>query len=83
MNCLIGELAGNFAVWAASPEARFLHGRFVWANWDVEELRDGPVGKQIREDAQFLKVGVEGLMEKTGGWLENLLWKTEDKPATT
>ena len=33
------ELAADFAVWAVSPEASFLHGRFVWANWDVEELK--------------------------------------------
>ncbi|KAI3328779.1 hypothetical protein F4824DRAFT_482607 [Ustulina deusta] len=32
------ELAGHFAVWAASPEALFLRGKFVWANWDAEEL---------------------------------------------
>jgi hypothetical protein len=23
-------------VWAASDEAKFLNGKFVWANWDVE-----------------------------------------------
>lgn len=32
------NLAGNFVVWAASPEADFLKGRFVWSNWDVVEL---------------------------------------------
>jgi hypothetical protein len=32
------ELPGHFAVWLASPEARFLRGKFVYANWDVEEL---------------------------------------------
>lgn len=61
------RLPGDFAVWAASAEATFLHGRFVWANWDVEELKEGVVGKQIREDEHFLKVGIEGLTEKTGG----------------
>lgn len=25
-------------MWLASPEADFLHGKFVCANWDVEEL---------------------------------------------
>lgn len=25
-------------VWAASPEARFLRGKTVWANWDKDEL---------------------------------------------
>lgn len=25
-------------MWLASPEAEFLRGRFVWANWDAEQL---------------------------------------------
>ncbi|KAK3686508.1 hypothetical protein LTR37_019755 [Vermiconidia calcicola] len=32
------SLPGEFAVWLASPEAKFLAGRFVWAQWDVDEL---------------------------------------------
>ena len=32
------RLPGDFAVWLASPEAGFLNGRFVWAEWDVDEL---------------------------------------------
>ncbi|KAH8805235.1 hypothetical protein F5884DRAFT_736179 [Xylogone sp. PMI_703] len=34
------ELPGAFAVWLASPEATFLAGRLVWANWDVAELKE-------------------------------------------
>jgi hypothetical protein len=60
------NLPGNFAVWAASPEATFLHGRFVWANWDVLELKKD-LWKRIHEDEHFLKVGIEGLSEKDGG----------------
>jgi len=26
-------------VWLSLAEAQFLNGRFVWANWDVEELK--------------------------------------------
>jgi len=33
------DLAGAFAVWAASGEADFLDGRFVWAAWDVDALK--------------------------------------------
>ncbi|KAL7952460.1 NAD(P)-binding protein [Trichoderma compactum] len=33
------ELAGQFTVWLASPEAKFLKSKFVWVNWDVDELR--------------------------------------------
>ncbi|KAK1972327.1 short chain dehydrogenase [Colletotrichum sublineola] len=54
-------LAGSFAVWAASEEARFLHGRFVWAKWDVEELKTGEIGDKIRKNDLYLKVGVVGL----------------------
>jgi hypothetical protein len=25
-------------VWSASPEAEFLKGKFIWSNWDVNEL---------------------------------------------
>lgn len=64
---MIENLPGHFSVWAATPEARFLHGRFVWANWDVDELKTGPVREQIDTDEHFLKVGVEGLSEKMGG----------------
>jgi hypothetical protein len=43
-----------------------MHGRFVWANWDIEEIKSRDVGKQIGKDANFLKVGVEGLSESMG-----------------
>lgn len=33
------ELPAHFQVWLASPEADFLKGKFVWANWDVDELK--------------------------------------------
>lgn len=33
------ELPGDFLVWMASPEAAFLKGRSVAANWDVDELK--------------------------------------------
>lgn len=36
----IVELSAGFIVWAASPEAQFLKGRFVWANWDIGQLKD-------------------------------------------
>lgn len=35
---MIEELTTNFIVWITSPEAEFLRGKFVWSNWDVEEL---------------------------------------------
>lgn len=33
------ELPGQFHLWLASPEAAFLKGKFVWVNWDVDELK--------------------------------------------
>ncbi|GAP84806.1 putative short-chain dehydrogenase [Rosellinia necatrix] len=55
------DLPGHFAVWAASPEAKFLHGRFVWAAWDVDQLKNGELRKRIDEEPAFLKIGVNGL----------------------
>ena len=48
-------------MWAASPEARFLHGRFVWSTWDVEDLASGYVRAKIEADPWLLKVGMKRL----------------------
>ncbi|KAI5460426.1 putative short-chain dehydrogenase [Mariannaea sp. PMI_226] len=55
------DLPGQFAVWLASPEATFLHGRFVWTEWDVNELKNGQLRKKIDEDSDYLKIGIRGL----------------------
>ncbi|KAL2862637.1 SDR family NAD(P)-dependent oxidoreductase [Aspergillus lucknowensis] len=55
------NLPGRFAVWAASEEASFLHGRFVHAAWDVTELQSGKARSLIDDDPQLLRVGVKGL----------------------
>jgi hypothetical protein len=34
-----------------SPEARFLDGKFLWANWDVEELKT--MAKEIVDSEKF------------------------------
>ncbi|KAI1196228.1 NAD(P)-binding protein [Nemania serpens] len=57
------DLAAHCAVWCASPEARFLHGRFVWAAWDVEELGTGPIRERLDRDPDFLRVGIQGLAQ--------------------
>ncbi|KAK4080893.1 hypothetical protein Trihar35433_1998 [Trichoderma harzianum] len=54
-------LPGNYAVWAASDEAKFLHGRFTWAAWDVNELQSEEWRKRIEEKPTYLQVGVVGL----------------------
>ncbi|KAG4433050.1 hypothetical protein IFR05_011468 [Cadophora sp. M221] len=51
------KLAGDFVVWAASKEAKFLKGKLVWVNWDVDEL------KAREEDivsTRVLTLGLEG-----------------------
>ncbi|KAJ3858526.1 short-chain dehydrogenase/reductase [Lentinula novae-zelandiae] len=55
-------LPADFSVWAASPEASWLHGRFVWAHWDVDELKaDKDFCTQLEQEKGFLKVAVQGL----------------------
>ncbi|KAH8885457.1 NAD(P)-binding protein [Thozetella sp. PMI_491] len=55
------DLAGQFAVWAVSDEAKFLHGRFTWAKWDVEEMMSDAFRQKVDGDPTYLKVGVHGL----------------------
>ncbi|KAJ3711913.1 short-chain dehydrogenase/reductase [Lentinula raphanica] len=55
-------LPADFSVWAASPEASWLHGRFVWAHWDVDELKaDKNFANRLQEEPGFLKVAIQGL----------------------
>jgi hypothetical protein len=55
------SLPGSLAVWCASSEASFLHGRFFWSAWDVEELQSGKLRERIEDDQKFLRIGVHGL----------------------
>ncbi|KAH6995553.1 hypothetical protein BKA56DRAFT_650426 [Ilyonectria sp. MPI-CAGE-AT-0026] len=52
------ELPGSFLVWLASPEAKFLKGKFVWANWDAEELISR--AREI-QDSMLLQVHLDGV----------------------
>jgi hypothetical protein len=58
------SLGGAFAVWAASKEAAFLNGRFVWASWDVDELAHGEVRDLIDKEDDYLRITVTGI----SGW---------------
>ncbi|GFP56981.1 hypothetical protein ACSS6W_004475 [Trichoderma asperelloides] len=51
------SLPASFNLWLASPEARFLRGKFVWCNWDVEELK--AQAKEIEEGTK-LSIGLMG-----------------------
>ena len=55
------SLPSAFSVWAASKDARFAHGRFLWAAWDVNELASGELRERFKSDDDFLRVGVSGL----------------------
>ena len=56
------SLPATFALWLASPEARFLKGKFLWANWDVDELKAR--AKEI-EGSTELNIQVVGWPFKT------------------
>ncbi|KAK4159413.1 NAD(P)-binding protein [Cladorrhinum sp. PSN259] len=55
------NLAGQFAVWAASSKARPLHGRFVTVHWDVDEITSPEALRAMEEDDHFLRIGVVGV----------------------
>ncbi|KAK2592466.1 hypothetical protein QQS21_009845 [Conoideocrella luteorostrata] len=51
------ELPADFTVWTLSEEARFLKGKLIWANWDVEELK---AQKDVIEKSNLLTIAIEG-----------------------
>ncbi|KAH7143299.1 hypothetical protein DER46DRAFT_640233 [Fusarium sp. MPI-SDFR-AT-0072] len=60
------NLPGNFAVWAASYETEFIHGRFVWAAWDIEELKTR-IEDSVKKNPRFLMAGIKGLSTSVDG----------------
>lgn len=59
------SLPASFIVWLASPEANFLKDKFLWANWDVDELK--AQAEKIR-DTTYLSVGLVGWPFESGDW---------------
>ncbi|KAK1243242.1 hypothetical protein MKX07_003870 [Trichoderma sp. CBMAI-0711] len=51
------QLPAHFMVWLASPEAAFLNGRQVWANWDVDELK---AKADAIKQSQLYTAGING-----------------------
>lgn len=35
----LADLAGHFVNWVSSAEGEFLKGKYLWVNWDVDELK--------------------------------------------
>ena len=57
------EMPAGFAVWlAAHPDARELNGKFMWANWDVNELLERKEEIQKRD---LLTLTLKGWAEDT------------------
>ncbi|KAK2596433.1 hypothetical protein N8I77_013323 [Diaporthe amygdali] len=52
------SLPASVCVWASTPAASFLHGRFIWSNWDVEELAQRET--ELHEPG-YLRVGLQGV----------------------
>ena len=50
------NLPADFALWLAGSESDFLHGRYLWAHWDVDELI--AIKGRIEEDPTFLTIGL-------------------------
>jgi hypothetical protein len=65
------SLPASFNVWLASPEARFLKGKFLWANWDVDELKCK--AKEIEAGTQ-LSIGLVGWPFRSEKW--SSMWKS-------
>ena len=51
------SVPADFLVWAASEEARFLRNKFVFATWDVDELK---ARKSEIEQGRDLTLGLNG-----------------------
>lgn len=66
------SLPASFNVWLASPEAHFLKGKFLWTNWDVDELKAR--AKEIEASTQ-LSIGLVGWPFQDAGW--KVSWKSQ------
>jgi NAD(P)-dependent dehydrogenase (short-subunit alcohol dehydrogenase family) len=53
------QLPAHFTLWLTSEQARFARGRFLWCNWDVEELVAAK--EKILESEDLFRVNI-------GGW---------------
>lgn len=49
-------LPADFALWLAGPQSDFLHGRYVWAHWDVDELV--ALKEKVLSNPQYLTFGL-------------------------
>ncbi|EEY19310.1 conserved hypothetical protein [Verticillium alfalfae VaMs.102] len=55
------KLPSDYGVWAATKEAEFLHGKFVWAGWDMDELRSEESQRQFERNPRHLSIRLVGI----------------------
>ncbi|KAK5165300.1 uncharacterized protein LTR77_009398 [Saxophila tyrrhenica] len=65
------SLPASFSLWLASPEARFLKNKYLWANWDIEELR---------RRAEELEAGPQLSIGLVGWPFQDRDWKVQLAP---
>ena len=70
---MVVSLSAHFLVWLVSKEARFLKGKYVCANWDVEEMKAR--AKEI-ETTHLLEANIHGW--PYGGGMDAMLAQTEE-----
>ncbi|KAK7541483.1 hypothetical protein IWX49DRAFT_613115 [Phyllosticta citricarpa] len=68
------ELVGGMAVWLAGDHARWLTGRYVGVNWDVDELLASK-DKVLQRDE--LKVALKGTFGDEVGTVDTKAYKTQ------
>jgi NAD(P)-dependent dehydrogenase (short-subunit alcohol dehydrogenase family) len=56
-NVFIEDLSGRFMAWLCTSDAQFLKGKYVWANWDVEELK--AMASELQSSPKF-STGLNG-----------------------
>ncbi|KAK3313669.1 hypothetical protein B0H66DRAFT_594521 [Apodospora peruviana] len=56
-------LPGQFAVWTATEDAKFLHGRWVAAHWDIDEIKAPGFVKKVESERNYLRIGLVGIEE--------------------
>ena len=56
LTCLV-SLPASFNLWLASSEAKFLKGKFLWCNWDIEQLKARAEELQSGNELSIFLVG--------------------------